>query len=76
MSAPNNYTFMTLNIRGTKCPVKRKRILNDLKQHKVDIALLQETHLTDSEHDKLKRMGGPSVLFIFHLSGKRGGHTH
>ena len=75
MSAPNNYTFVTLNIRGTKCPVKRKRILNDLKQHKVDIAL-QETHLTDAEHDKLKSVGGPSALFIFQISGMRGGHTH
>lgn len=72
MSAPNNYTFMTLNIRGTKCPVKRKCILYYLKQHKVDIALLQETHLTDSEHDKLKREWVGQVYYSSFTSRARG----
>lgn len=63
---------MTLNIRGTKCPVKRKCILYYLKQHKVDIALLQETHLTDSEPDKLKREWVGQVYYSSFTSRARG----
>lgn len=39
-------------MKGINRPVKC--ILSYLKQHKVDIALLQETHLTDAEHSKLR----------------------
>lgn len=39
-------------MKGLNRPVKC--ILSYLKQHKVDIALLQETHLTDAEHSKLR----------------------
>uniref|UniRef100_A0A673W1Y0 Endonuclease/exonuclease/phosphatase domain-containing protein n=1 Tax=Salmo trutta TaxID=8032 RepID=A0A673W1Y0_SALTR len=41
-----------------------KRILNYLKQRKVDIALIQETHLNVSKHGKLKREGVPLSLII------------
>uniref|UniRef100_A0A3P9LGY2 exodeoxyribonuclease III n=1 Tax=Oryzias latipes TaxID=8090 RepID=A0A3P9LGY2_ORYLA len=36
-------------------PIKRKKILSSLKKDKVQIAFLQETHLVDKEHMKLKR---------------------
>lgn len=45
----------TWNVRGIDHPVKRKKILTSLKKEGVEIALLQETHLKDLEHFKLKR---------------------
>ena len=43
------------NVRGIHNPIKRKKILSFLKKEHVHIALLQETHLTPSEHLKFKR---------------------
>lgn len=43
-----------------------------LKQHRIDIALLQETHLTDAEHVKLKRGGYSQVFYSSFTSRGRG----
>ena len=37
-------TFSTFNVRGIRNPNKRNNIINFLKQHKVSVASLQETH--------------------------------
>ena len=42
------------NIRGISSPAKRTNILNQLHKLKSDICLLQETHLTEAESQKLK----------------------
>lgn len=42
------------NVHGIHNPIKRKKICY-LKRERVQIALLQETYLTESEHLKLKR---------------------
>lgn len=47
--------FMTWNVKGLGHVVKRKKILTFLKKEKVTVAMLQETHLSDSEHLKLNR---------------------
>lgn len=47
--------FVTFNIKGLQSPVKRKRVYMYLKKLGAEIVFLQETHLTDSEHKKLKR---------------------
>ena len=46
---------MSFNVNGLNGPVKRKRVLTHLKKLKIDIAFIQETHLTTLEHKKLKR---------------------
>lgn len=43
------------NVLDIHNPIKRKKILCYLKKEKVQIALLQETDLTDSKHLKLKK---------------------
>ena len=43
----------SFNINGVLNPVKREKILSKLKKDKIQIAFLQETHLSDSEHAKL-----------------------
>ncbi len=57
---------MQLECKGRSNPVKRKKILNYLKKEQIHIAFLQETHLTDSEHIKLKRLGGTSIWLVIH----------
>lgn len=40
--------FMTYNVRGLNSPIKRFNIIRELKLHKANVVLLQETH---SSHD-------------------------
>ena len=47
--------LVTYNIKGINNPIKRKKILGQLKKMHCSIALLQETHLNKEEHQKLKR---------------------
>ena len=63
---------ITFNVRGLGHPIKRKRVLTFLKKEKVDIVFLQETHLSDEEHKKLKRDWVGQVYFSSFASNKRG----
>lgn len=38
--------ILTYNVRGLNTPMKRQKILRELKQYSIDIAFLQETHIT------------------------------
>lgn len=49
---------------------KRKRVYTYLKKLKPDIVYLQETHLTDSEHKKMKR-DWVGQVFFHHLVKSR-----
>lgn len=60
----------TWNIKGSNKPAKRKAILNSLKMNRVQIALLQETHLTD--HKKYLREWVGQVYFFSYSTNKRG----
>lgn len=42
------------NVGGVHNPIKRKKMLSFLKKEQVHVALLQETHLSNNEHLKLK----------------------
>lgn len=57
--------IITLNVKGINHVFKRRKVLSILKKDKVQVALLQETHLTDHEHLKLKLWWDK---FITHLS--------
>lgn len=45
----------TYNVNGLGNPIKRNKIISKLKKEEIEVALLQETHLTHVEHDKLKK---------------------
>lgn len=62
----------TWNIRGSHSPIKRKKILLALKREKIDIAMLQETHLNDEEHLKLQQCGFDQVYFSSFTTKSRG----
>lgn len=45
------------NVNGILNLMKRSKILGKMKKEGVGVALLQETHLSEREHEKLKRNG-------------------
>lgn len=47
--------IISLNVKGLNHAIKCKKMLTWFKKEKADIALLQESHLTDTEHEKVKR---------------------
>lgn len=49
--------IVTFNVNGVLNPIKRHKILTKLRREKAQFALLQETHMSQAEHLKLKRMG-------------------
>ncbi|XP_053555688.1 DNA mismatch repair protein Msh3 [Bombina bombina] len=63
---------ITWNVGGLNTPIKRKAALNHLRKLGADIAMLQETHLTDVEHQKLQREWVKQVVFRSHTSTSRG----
>lgn len=49
------FNLITYNVKGLNHPIKRKKILGQLKKMHCSVAVIQETHLTEKEHQKLKR---------------------
>jgi len=46
--------FISFNVNGLLNPIKRSNILTKMKKEQPHIVYLQETHLNDKEHEKLK----------------------
>uniref|UniRef100_A0A4W5LV10 exodeoxyribonuclease III n=1 Tax=Hucho hucho TaxID=62062 RepID=A0A4W5LV10_9TELE len=63
MTLTSTLNMLTWNCHGLGHAIKRKKILCALKKEKADIALLQETHLCDAEHAKLRRAWVGQVYF-------------
>ncbi len=59
------------NVRGVHHPLQRKKKLTFLRNEGVKIALLQETHLKDIEHMKLKQDWVGQVFFSSFTSNSR-----
>lgn len=68
----SDLTYVSLNVKGINNVIKRKKFLTWFKKEKTNIALLQETHLSDVEHLKLKREWVGQVYFSSFSSSKRG----
>lgn len=49
-----NLTFSSWNVRGLNNPVKRGKVLSHLKTLTSDIMFLQETHLNNNSHSRLR----------------------
>lgn len=61
------------NVNGLGSPVKRDKVISKMKKEEVGILFLQETHLTDKEHEKLKRRGYNQEFSSSYKSGRRRG---
>ena len=64
---------ISYNVKGLHSPIKRKKIINQLKRNSCQIAFLQETHLSDKEHEKLKKSWADKVFYSSHPSGRKRG---
>lgn len=67
MSRSDNLKVVSLNVNGLRDPVKRSRVLAKLKKDKSQVLMLQETHLSNEEHNKMRRFG---YLHSFYSSCK------
>lgn len=69
----NNIKLVSLNVNGMNNPVKRSKVLAKLKKEKAQVLFLQETHLPQQEHEKLKRFGFRNTFYSsYRPSQKRG----
>lgn len=64
---------ISLNVNGITSPVKRSRILSKAKKEQAQVVFLQETHLQEKEHEKLKKMGYVNMFSSAYKSGRRRG---
>lgn len=55
--------FLSWNVKGLNSPIKRSKIFSHLKRLKSDVIFLQETHLRDRDHVRLRC---PWVGNVFH----------
>lgn len=65
----NHIKIMSLNVNGLNNPIKRQKVMAKLKKEKAQIIFLQETHLSQLEHNKLKKYGYRN---LYHSSFKEG----
>lgn len=65
--------IISFNVNGILNPAKRRQILTKMRREKAHIVLLQETHLSALEHQKLKSMGFSRVYYSSYKSGHRRG---
>lgn len=72
----SDLNVISYNVRWLGHPIKRKKILSQLKMFKCSIVLLQETHLNEYENKKLEREWVDQFFFFFlpaALKAERGG---
>lgn len=64
--------IISWNVKGLRSPNKRMKILRHLKRHKVNIALLQETHLQVEDYHRMRKLWVGEVVGSPALGNKAG----
>ena len=72
MSTTTTYKFLSWNTNGINQQIKRRKVLNFLRNHNIDISFLQESHLTEAEHLKLGKQWQGQIYFSSFSSQARG----
>lgn len=57
------YKAITLNVNELHNPIKRSKAIAKMRREKQDIIFWQETHLSATEHDKLRKMGFKNTYY-------------
>ena len=65
--------IISLNVNGLSNPVKRSRVLAKLRRDKSQVIFLQETHMSNQEHEKLKKFGYLNLFFCSCKNSRRRG---
>lgn len=67
------YVNVTLYVNGLNNPIKRGKMLSKVKKEKAEIIYLQETHLSEIEHGKLKNFGFSNTFYSSFRGGSKKG---
>lgn len=70
---PGLIKVVSYNVNGLLNPIKRSKILGKIKREIAGVVFLQETHLSEPDHAKLKRRGFNQVFSASYKSGPRRG---
>lgn len=65
--------IVSFNVNGVLNPVKRSKMLSKMKRDRARVAYLQEMHLNDKEHEKLRRMGFKTIFFSSYKNNHKRG---
>lgn len=69
----NDLKILSLNVNGLNSPKKRRAVITKLKKEKLQVIFLQETHLSQTEHEKLKKFGFRNSYYSTYKQGRRRG---
>ena len=69
----NQLKVVSLNVNGLNNPMKRGKVVTKLKKEKSQISYLQETHLSDQEHEKFKKLGFKHAFYSSYKGGSKRG---
>uniref|UniRef100_A0A3P9LA26 Reverse transcriptase domain-containing protein n=1 Tax=Oryzias latipes TaxID=8090 RepID=A0A3P9LA26_ORYLA len=73
MMVDKTIRIISYNVNGMLNPIKRSKIFSKLKRERGQVVFLQETHLTEAEHEKLRRGGFKHIFYTSYKSGHRRG---
>lgn len=59
----HNLKIASLNVTGLSNPVKRSRELVKMRIDKSQVIFLQETHMSNPEHEKLRKFGYSNIYY-------------
>lgn len=59
----SNISLISLNVNGLNSPVKRNKVILKMKKLKAQILYLQETHLSQEQHEVLKKCGYRNTFY-------------
>lgn len=60
-------------MNGISTPKKRGTVITKLKNEKLHVIFLQETHLSQTEHEKFKKIGFMNSYYSTYKQGRRSG---
>uniref|UniRef100_A0A3B4U7Q8 exodeoxyribonuclease III n=1 Tax=Seriola dumerili TaxID=41447 RepID=A0A3B4U7Q8_SERDU len=67
-----NINIISYNVNGLNKPIKRSKVLSQMKHEGGDIVFMQETNMSKMEHEKLAKLFDAQVFYSSHHSSRRG----